>query len=444
MTIRDPRPNPYAARPISRRRDVITTGAILAILATLIAGFVFGGGRTANAITPEGCAAFLAYDDRTEADRVWLTQCEHATRPYSGPTGTPTATPSAEPTATPTGSTPGPITTTTTTPPTTPTPTPALGQSYITVGRELRDPNGDRVVVRGYEQNYSNEGWLPEYTATEIGKTGANTFRMLPHFLMGNGRYSLAQIEAVIQRGIAAHMLVDVAIDGGRGTDPAAVYLRADVKALLFKYQRNIVIHAKGEATEATGAAWVTNAKAVVAAMRAAGYITPLYIMGNTYGRNLPTILQYGQQVVDADPLHRIVFGWQAYWGSGNGYQNQYSCPDAPCTFTKAMAAIAAAPFPIQVGLIYRSDPQAGSNQTVDYSLLMRLAQELGIGWLWWDWRQGIDNATTDGYYGHWATIQGCTGSPCVNGHPIGRNVAIDDPNSISRTSVRSSFMLAA
>lgn len=421
-------------------------GALLSVLAlcasVLVAGTIAAVPAASSSVSYEDCQAALGYPDRTEADVAWLNDCVHALRPYVAPT--PTATPEATATPTPTASGPGPITTTTTTAPVTPTPTPALPLRYQVNGRWLYDPAGYRVIPRGVEQNFSTQGWLPNSVATEIGRTGANAIRILPHYTQGAGPNTIAQIEDQIKRGVNAKMMVDVAIDGGRDS---AVFLRPEVKALLLKYQRYIVIHAKGESYESTEAAWVTASNAVIDSLRGAGITSPLYIMANQGGRNLPTLLHRAADVEAHDPLHNVVFGWQAYWGSNNAYQNQYACPTSPCTLTMALQAAAAATVPIQLGLIYRSDPQDNSSQVTPVSALMQQANELQLGWLWWDGRQGIDNLSFDGIMadGHWATpgMNGPCSSPCQPNLALGKMVAIDDPGSIQKTAIRSPWLLA-
>jgi mannan endo-1,4-beta-mannosidase len=306
------------------------------------------------------------------------------------------------------------------TPPPPPPPPPSTGSGvYQASGRHLLDPCGERLVVRGVEQMFWQTSWLSPWFVPEIAKTGANTVRILPQISAptptGEPPLSLATMEVLIQLGIQNHMLVDVAVNGGK--DPS-IYLRSDVKALLLKYEKNIVIHAKGEGYERTGAEWATNAKNVVSQLRSAGYKAPLYIMATNGGRNLPVILNYGTEILAADPLRNIVFGWQAYWGSSNYYQNLFGM-----TLAQAMAKVRDAPFPIQVGLLHVTD---GTSEAMNHSTVMADAQAYGIGWLWWDWRMDRNNLTTDGISGHWATY--------------GQDVALTNPTSISRTAVRTYF----
>jgi mannan endo-1,4-beta-mannosidase len=302
----------------------------------------------------------------------------------------------------------------------TPAPTPAPGASatYRVSGRSLLDPCGEKVVVRGVEQMFWGASWLYPWFVTEIGRTGANAVRILPQISSptpdGLPPLALATMEQLIQLGVQSRMLVDVAVDGGKNPD---IYLRSDVKSILLRYEKNIAIHAVGEAYESTGLAWATRVKGVISRLRAAGYKAPLYVMSIDGGRNLPAILSYGAEILASDPVRNVVFGWQAYWGSSNYYQNRYGM-----TLAQAMARVRDSALPIQVGLLKTTDP----GETMNYSTVMADAQAYGVGWLWWDWRMSTDDLTTDGVYGHWA--------------PGGEAVAVTDPNSIANTSVRTYF----
>jgi mannan endo-1,4-beta-mannosidase len=299
-----------------------------------------------------------------------------------------------------------------------PPPPPSAADAYHVSGRNLYDPCGERVIVRGVEQMFWQTTWILPSFVDEIGRTGANTVRVLPQISAptpdGGQPLSLAGTEDLIRRGIQSHMLVDVAINGGKDPD---IYLRSDVKTMLLKYEKNIVIHAVGEAYESTGSAWATRVKGVISRLRAGGYKAPLYIMSIDGGRNLPAILTYGADIFASDPLKNVVFGWQAYWGSSNYYQNRYGM-----TLAQAMARVRDAPVPIQVGLLRHTD----GAETMNYSPVMADAQTYGIGWLWWDWRMSTDNLTTSGIYGAWAAD--------------GYAVVLGNPNGIGNTSVRTYF----
>lgn len=314
-----------------------------------------------------------------------------------------------------------------------PTPPPA-GKVYRTKGRRLYDPNGEQVRIVGAEQALWRASWLDPAFVGEIGEAGATGCRVIAYYStqpptadQGDKPCTIAMVESALQWAVKAHLFCDLALDGGQVPD---VWYRPEVLALIRKYEPWIGLHIVGESGAGSDADWVKYANTQVKRMRGMGVTCPLYVMARTSGRNLPSALKAGGQIVDADPEHNVIIGWQAYWGSEGYYQREYGM-----TLEQAMRAAANAPFPIQVGLTNRSDPQDDSPQTTPYLDLMRWAKELDLGWLWWDWRMGIDNLTTDGVFGHWATWG--------NGTVGARAVVLDDVNSIARSARRTDFQLA-
>jgi hypothetical protein len=255
---------------------------------------------------------------------------------------------------------------------------------YQVQGRHLYDPCGENVVIRGVEQVYAADGWLSpngEFIP-EIAKTGANTVRILMEYPPETdfAPMSVAQMENLIKVALANKMIPDVAIAGGKSVN---VYLDPAIKTMLQKYQDKIILHAQGEGDYDDANLWVTNSKNTISQLRAAGYTMPLYILADYGGRQLKTVLNRGQEVFDSDPLHNIVFGWQAYW------------------------------------------------PTTDYQLAMRRAQEYSISWEWWDWRisQGSASLTVDPYtFGSWT-------------QPFGADVAVNNTYSIKNTSVKTAYV---
>lgn len=246
---------------------------------------------------------------------------------------------------------------------------------------------------------------------------GANTIRILPFVYhnppTGEPKCSLGDVEDLIKRAINGKMMVDVAIDGGRDVQS---FLKPEMVDLLKKYEKYIVLHAKGESFENSEDEWVTASKHVITVLRAAGYTCPLYILPTLYGRDLKVVLKRGQEIVNHDPLKNIIMGWQAYWGlPGGHYQNLQGM-----SLSQGFTAVGNANFPIQVGLMYHSDPYVDGSQLIPYEQCMADAQRLGIGWLWWDWQLDVD-----GY-----------------GSPAGRDAIELDANSIKNTSVRTPFLL--
>jgi mannan endo-1,4-beta-mannosidase len=282
--------------------------------------------------------------------------------------------------------------------------------SYRVEGNSLFDPCGQRIVVRGIEQYFANPTIFPDgKVITEAAKTGANTFRVVPFLGYpaegGPADWSAIQpgeVEHLIRTTLDDHMLADVALAGGKVDD---AYLDPAYKAVLMKYQDRIVIHARGEGYEDTGQEWEDNAKATIAKLRGAGYTAPLYILANNGGRNLKTILDHAQAVLAADPLHQVVFGWQAYWSGDLDNTTDFYQRLTGMSLRQAFQAVHDAPFMIQVGL--SGDQFDLLPARVDWQAELEEVQRLGLNWLWWDWGLSNGQLTTNGNdYGSWDTSQ--------------------------------------
>ncbi len=277
---------------------------------------------------------------------------------------------------------------------------------YHVSGNSLYDACGERVVVRGIEQFFANPSVFPDgRVIPQIARTGVNTVRVLPYTALpgepgqpGWRGMSVAQIEHLIQLGIKNHMLVDLALAGGRSVN---IYLRPDVKAMLLKYQKYIVIHARGEGYQATGAQWAAEAKLVISKLRAAGYKAPLYIYANNGGRNLRTLLTYGAGVLASDPLRNVVFGWQAYWSGSLDNRADYYQKLSGMTLRQAFNAVRAAPFMIQVGV---SSSQADMwPRPIDHFGILGGLRARNLSFMWWDWAYSPGQLTVPpNNYGNW------------------------------------------
>jgi hypothetical protein len=152
---------------------------------------------------------------------------------------------------------------------------------------------------------------------------------------------------------------------------------RADVMAMLKKHESYLIIDAYGEPQYDDRDQWRAEAIAALQHYRDLGYLVPLTVTANQFGRDLPSLLVHGDEILAADPLDNAFLGWQAYWGQGGYYQDTYGM-----TLSEAVVAIVDSGLPIQMGLDFITDLP---DETADYQTLMTEAQAHGIGWLWWD-----------------------------------------------------------
>jgi hypothetical protein len=233
----------------------------------------------------------------------------------------------------------------------------------------------------------------------QISRSGANAVRIVTSV----STLSVANVDQVLtlvgQKGMVA--FIDPLSDDGW-------LARSDVKTMLKKHEAYIIIDAYGEPQYDDRDSWFAEAVAALNYVRDLGYQVPLTVTANQFGRDLPSLFEYGADILAADPLDNTFLGWQAYWGQGGYYQDHYGY-----TLAEAVDAIVASGLPIQMGLDHVTDLPS---ETADYSTLMTKAQAHGIGWLWWDWYNPYgseNNLSRDGSAGSLTS----TGNNVINSH---------------------------
>jgi len=239
-------------------------------------------------------------------------------------------------------------------------------------GNRLLDSCGQPFVVRGVEQILGEQlpqgnDWLG--LVREIASTGANAVRILP----GVNTLSVENVDEILtyvgEQGMVA--FIDPL------NSPDDWYARDDVRSMLKKHESFLIIDAYGEPQYDDIEKWRAEAKAALVHMRGLGYEVPFTVYANQFGRGLPSLFDYGAEILAADPLHNTFLGWQAYWGNNGYYQEHYGY-----SLEEAVDAIVDSGLPIQLGLDHITDLPSTE---ADYGTLMKGAEENGIGWLWWD-----------------------------------------------------------
>lgn len=280
-------------------------------------------------------------------------------------------------------------------------------------GGDLLDTCGERFAARGVEQltakAFSNDSTLAGIVR-EVALTGSNAVRILP-----TEEVTAQDLDAMLAAFAAEHIVVY--ISPGKPT----WFARDDMKPVLLRHQKGLILDAYQEPNHSDEARWVTEAKAAIATVRDAGFSCPVTVLAPGYGRQLPMALARGSEIAKSDPMHNTVIGWQAYWGQSGWYQGE-----AKMSLTEGVAACAAQDFPMQVGIDLYADP----GDAMDYSEVMAATETHGVGWLWWNWWNQWDdmgnNLSRDGSYAHLTDV--------------GDKVIRSDAHSIQKTAKKACF----
>jgi hypothetical protein len=283
--------------------------------------------------------------------------------------------------------------------------TPAARATLHTSGRQLLDTCGEPFVTRGVEQIFGEQ--LPQGNdwnglLEEIADSGVNAVRVLVSTdTLGTDDID-ALLDVVADHGMVAYV-TPYGNEGMRWLEGQ------DVREMLAKHEKYILIDAFGEPTFDDRERFIAESTEAIRLVRSWGYRVPLTVTANQYGRDLPSLFEFGAEIVASDPLQNTVLGWQAYWSTGGYYQEHYGY-----SLTEAVDAISRAPFPIQLGLDRITD--FPSSDTADYGTLMSATAAHEIGWLWWDWYNPYgseNNLTEDGT----ATQLTATGESVIDAH---------------------------
>ncbi len=263
---------------------------------------------------------------------------------------------------------------------------------------------GEKVVFRGIEHMLYWADTNGDMIG-EIAKTGTNYIRLLLDVSITG-----PQLRTLMQKCVDQNrMYVSVAI--WKPWLNQDFWARADVKSVLLDYENFIVIHGYGEAEFSDDyPRWVSEVKQIITKIRNAGYKCPIDAISTTYGRDPRPIIQYGQSLVDHDPLRNIILGCQMYWGTY--YEGVYGM-----TIAQACAKFATLGFPVQVGAC----PSDCGNDCGQRAWDEAYKNQLGC--MWWSWKGDQFELSSTGQY---ANLTASGQSICVTGQ-----------YSISKTSVK-------
>lgn len=291
-------------------------------------------------------------------------------------------------------------------------------------GATLRDPCGDAVVLRGVNHPTM---FVDRAGAAlpEIAATGANAVRL---FWVAGADVPVSAAEPAIVRAIASGMVPMLEMhDSTCKWELAGIvdaWIAPDTVAMIERHQDNLLVNLANEASTDDDDAFERDTIAAVVRMREAGIHVPIVIDATKCGRNLEVLLERGPALIAADPEHAIVLSWHA-WD-----------PLTRAELDRAADRIAASGLPIVIGeLGPRSPPGCGA--PLDLDGLLAVARRHRLGWLAWSWGDDVPGHDWNSDCGEFDMVDTFARSSLRG---WGRRVAVDSPDGIAQTSVRSAW----
>jgi hypothetical protein len=258
-----------------------------------------------------------------------------------------------------------------------PTPAPTHRGLYVD-GSKLRTRSGAELRLRGIElmvgTDAANAGF-PALCAT-LKAFGANCVSPLFQGSFG----SVPTVRAFCDAARAAGLVVGVNAD--HQPNGRAWLCAPELVALLNSYD-HVFLECEVETDQTTSSAtWATDAKALVAAVRAAGHVHPIKVGAPTGGRMVKHPLAKAAEVLASDPLHAVLFTFQCYWKSvttGWQYSEDNGFVPGLAGAKQALAACATSGVCFVPGFDTRDDIGL-----TEVGQLMDEAHRLGLSYQYW------------------------------------------------------------
>ena len=279
----------------------------------------------------------------------------------------------------------------------------------------------DTIILRGINYAPFNWGWdSTDEKFSEIVQTGANCVRMVWYSSAAAGGgapvYStIANLDTAIARCIRNKMIAIIELhDNTCDSNYSQLatlsnwYLGSGVLAIINKYTRSLIINIANEAGYVQWANNPTTALAdfkstyesIAGNFRSAGINVPLMIDAPDCGTNLDDLASVAASMETADSLHNLIFSAHAYW-------YYYANNDSATMRGKITSALSKG-VPIVLGEIANLQDDANPCQyTLNYKPLLKICQQLNVGWIAWSWDHdncGARQISSTGYYANLTT----------------------------------------
>lgn len=278
---------------------------------------------------------------------------------------------------------------------------PIQRETFYTEGRQLFDPAGNKVLLRGINKMSVWDANDPTGAIyfPEIRKTQANTVRIV-WLIKNNGvNTDLNLLDTLITNARKNQLIPMIELhdatciwDGLQGL--VDYWVQPDVVTLIQKHQAYLLVNIGNEVGnyKVTPEQFMAGYTDAVNRMRTAGIHVPLVIDASDCGKNLDILNASAGMMIAADPDKNLLLSVHLYWAIFDGR-------DAAFIQAKLQAAVALN-YPLIIGEFsqygaYTEDENHHAQNIcsafgeTDYQAILNVAEQNEIGWYAWEWGPG-------------------------------------------------------
>ncbi len=257
----------------------------------------------------------------------------------------------------------------------------ALHAGFTTQGATLLDASGNPFVLRGINVPHA---WHPVRSFDALKEIAGHNINCIR--IVWESHLPVKELETIVKKCIQLHMIPMVELHDATGSPSDSTlqeltrYFTTDeAKALYRKYGSYLLVNIANEwgDNHTPGEYWRDAYKKSISMLRNAGYTSTLVIDAPGWGQNSTPVLQYGNELMEFDPAHNLLFSVHMYrsWNEEEKIRN-----DLEKAVEKALPVIVG-----EFGYNY----QNGNNNLsckVNPEAVMQVCHELNIGYLAWSW----------------------------------------------------------
>ncbi|OMD36946.1 glycoside hydrolase family 5 [Paenibacillus borealis] len=255
----------------------------------------------------------------------------------------------------------------------------ATTQGFYINGTTLYDANGKPFVMRGINHAYTWYKGQESVAIPAIAQTGANTVRIVLSDGQQWSKDSLAALQNLITLCEQNKLVVVVEVHDGTGSDSEAVLDNIanywiEMKSALIGKEKTVILNIANEWYGTwDGANWAKGYTSVIPKLRNAGIKNTIMVDGAGWGQYPQSIVDYGTQVFNADPLKNTMFSIHMYEYAGGNAATVKSNIDN--VLNKNLALVIG-----EFGIKH-------TNGDVDEATIMSYSQQKGVGYIGWSWK---------------------------------------------------------
>jgi mannan endo-1,4-beta-mannosidase len=281
---------------------------------------------------------------------------------------------------------------------------PARIQKIRVAGNKIISANGREFIPVGFN---SVHVWLDEDAsrrglATEIPRTRANTVRLVTageSWTWNSQSRTPAKKRELVELALKAGLTPILELHDGTCLDdydrPPADgkmglkqivdhWLLPENVALFKQYPDRLWLNIANEWGPANNPAWRDGYVKSIARLRQAGITNLLVIDAGGCGQDADSLLKWGNAVAESDPLKRVVLSIHLY-GRWATHDKPFD-PSWQFKVEGTLPKLKALRAPVMIGEFGWDAPPGSNPGGFNPKILLKLAKDLKIGWLFWAW----------------------------------------------------------